>query len=217
MIVTLPPFNMKIFKDRQTAGKLLAEKLHFFNGRGTIVLGIPRGGVVVAAEIAKELKLPLDIIVTRKIPHPDQPELAIGAVDSDGQIIGEVGEYGRIREIVEKELAELKKREEKYRHARRPLAKLIEGKVVILVDDGIATGATTLAAINYLKRHGVRKIMLAVPVASREAVEKMIRELGEFGEVMVLETPENFAAVGQFYQEFQPVEDEEVIQLLANG
>lgn len=206
---------MKIFKDRQTAGKLLAEKLHFFNGRGTIVLGIPRGGVVVAAEIAQELKLPLDIIVTRKIPHPDQPELAIGAVDSDGQVIGEVGKYGGI--IVEKELAELKRREEKYRHARRPLAKLIEGKVVILVDDGIATGATTLAAINYLKRHQAKKIILAVPVASREAVEKMIRELGEFGEVMVLETPENFAAVGQFYQEFQPVEDEEVIQLLANG
>lgn len=212
---------MKIFKDRQSAGKLLAKRLkHYFNDHGTIVLGIPRGGVVVASAVAESLKLPLDIIVTRKIGHPNQPELALGAVDPDGEVVWDqdiVREFGELREvgeIVKNEIEEIKRREREYRHTRPGLAKLVENKVVILVDDGIATGSTTLAAINYLKRHKAKKIILAVPVASREATERIVGELGEFGEMVVLETPEYFQAVGQFYQSFEPVEDEEVVQLL---
>lgn len=195
---------MKLFKDRQSAGKILAKRLkHYFNDHGTIVLGIPRGGVVVAKEVAEELKLPLDIIVTRKIGAPNQPELALGAVDLDGEVIGDVGEFG---EIINRELEELKRRENLYRQGKEPLD--VENKTVILVDDGIATGATTLSAINYLKRHQAKKIILAVPVASREAIEKIVEE------VIVLEIPENFQAVGQFYQNFEEVSDEEVIQYL---
>lgn len=216
---------MKIFKDRQSAGRLLAKRLGHLSsdsprgeaGRGTIVLGIPRGGVVVAKEVARELNLPLDIIVTRKIGAPFQPELALGAVDADGEVIGEVSAFGEIREAVEREIGEIKRREKLYRqnrHERRPLARLVAGKMVILVDDGIATGATTLAAINFLKRHGAKKIILAIPVASEEAVDRVSREIGEMGEVVVLETPEYFQAVGQFYENFPPVEDEQVIQYL---
>lgn len=212
---------MKIFKDRKSAGKLLAKRLQGYRGvQGTIVLGIPRGGVVVAAEIAKQLQLPFDIIVTRKIGHPNQPELALGAVDPDGEVVWDqdiVREFGEVRETVRNEIEEIKRREREYRHARPGLARLMKGKRVILVDDGIATGATTLAAVKYLKRHNAEKVILAVPVASREAVDRIVRELGEFGEVIVLETPQYFRAVGQFYQNFEEVSDEEVIQYLRNG
>ncbi len=198
---------MKIFKDRKAAGSLLAEHLkQYKNQHDVIVLGIPRGGVVVAAEIVKELKLPLDIIVTKKIDHPGQKELAIGAIDPEGEMIGEVGIVG---EIVEKELEEIKRRETLYRQGKEALN--VEGKVVILVDDGIATGATILSAINYLKRHQASKIILVVPVASTEAIDKLSKEVWE---IVVLHTPEDFQAVGQFYHDFLPVSDEEVIQLL---
>lgn len=201
---------MKMFKDRQSAGKLLSNRLkHLFHDRGAIVLGVPRGGVVVAKEVANQLNLPLDILVTRKIGAPFQKELALGAVDPDGEVVGEVGEVG---EIVEQELEELKRRENLYRQGKNPLD--VENKIVILVDDGIATGATTLAAINYLKRHGAKQIILAVPVASQNAIEKMVGELGEVGEVIVLETPADFQSVGQFYQEFGEVTDGEVVQYL---
>lgn len=207
---------MKIFKDRKSAGKLLARHLKQYKGQKNImVLGIPRGGVVVAAEVAESLKLPLDIIVTRKIGHPNQPELAVGAVDEDGEVVDSAREFGEISElmeIVKKEVAEIKRREAVYRQGKKPLD--IAGKTIILVDDGIATGSTTLAAINYLKKHQAKKIILAVPVASQEAVEKVIKQLGEVGEVIVLETPQYFQAVGQFYYQFEPVEDEEVVQLL---
>lgn len=213
---------MKIFKDRQSAGKLLAKRLThlYYHDRDVIVLGIPRGGVVVAAEVAKELKLPLDIIITRKIGAPYQPELALGAVDADGEVVGDVGEVGEIGEIIKREINEIKRREKLYRGEKSSLE--VSGKTVILVDDGIATGATTLAAIRFLKRHKAKKIILAVPVASREAVERVMREIGPASptqrgeEIIVLETPDYFQAVGQFYQEFGEVTDQEVVYLL-NG
>lgn len=219
---------MKIFKDRQAAGKLLAKRLKHLSssppagwvGRGTIVLGIPRGGVVVAAEVAKILNLPLDTLVVRKIGAPFQTELALGAVDPDGEVIWEEQLLNDLRlriedlgDEIQNQWKEVKRREDAYRDGKEPLN--VDGKVVILVDDGIATGATTLSAINFLKRHGAKKIILAVPVASKEAKDKIVGELGEFGEVLVLETPEYFQAVGQFYQEFLPVSDEEVVQLLS--
>ncbi len=210
---------MKIFKDRRSAGKLLAKRLK--SAKADLVLGIPRGGIVVAAELAKELKLPLDVLVTRKIGAPFQIELALGAVDPDGEVVWEnvlLGETGikseQLGEQVKEQWKEVKRREDAYRFARRPLANLVGGKIVILVDDGIATGSTTLSAINYLKRHNAKKIILSVPVASKEAKIRVIREIGEIGEVIILETPEYFQAVGQFYQDFPQITDEEVVQLL---
>lgn len=221
---------MKIFKDRQSAGKLLAKHLAQYQGMDdVIVLGIPRGGVVVAAEVAKELNLPLDIIVTRKIGAPMQPELALGAVDADGEVVWDarmINDLGLkindLEDTVEKEVAEIKRREKEYRHERRlsraksrdPLTRLIEGKIMILVDDGIATGATTLAAVRFLKRHRAQKVILAVPVTSMEARDKLA---GEADELIVLETPEYFQAVGQFYEQFEPVEDQEVVEYLNHG
>ncbi|TSC88073.1 MAG: phosphoribosyltransferase [Microgenomates group bacterium Gr01-1014_7] len=206
---------MKIFKDRQSAGQLLAKRLK--NIHADLVLGIPRGGVVVAAEVAKILKLPLDIIVTRKIGAPMQPELALGAVDPDGECIWEGNLLKDLRlkindlgEIIQNEWKELKRREDLYRGEKPPLKP--EGKIVILVDDGIATGATTLAAINFLKRHKAKEIILAVPVASKESAERLTEQIDE---AMILETPDYFQAVGQFYQSFLPVSDEEVVQFLS--
>lgn len=190
---------MKIFKDRRAAGEILAQ--HLKSIKADMVLGIPRGGVVVAAEVAKKLKIPLDIIVTRKIGAPNQPELALGAIDPDKILTGEGNG-------VEKEWEELERRENLYRGDRTQLE--FNGKTVILVDDGIATGLTTFSAVKYLKRHGA-KIILAVPVASQEAVEKLKKEVDQ---VIALNIPEFMGAVGQFYQQFLPVSDQEVIQLL---
>lgn len=220
---------MKIFKDRKSAGKLLTKHLKEYKSKdNTVVLGIPRGGVVIAAEVAKCLNLPLDIIVTRKIGHPNQPELAVGAVDADGEVVWDqelltqlklkisgacdLAVFENLKLKIEDERDEIKRREEVYRQGRRPLD--VSNKTVILTDDGIATGATILSAINYLIRHQAQKVILAVPVASKEAKNKIIKVLGEFGEVVVLETPLNFGAVGQFYHHFESVADQEVVQLL---
>lgn len=208
---------MKIFKNRTTAGELLANRLK--KNKADLVLGIPRGGVVVAAEVAKELNLPLDIMVTRKIGAPGQEELALGAVDSDGEVVWDFNliddlrlKIDDLRPEIQNQWRELKRREDLYRNGRSPLD--VNGKTAILIDDGIATGSTILAAINFLRRHKVAKIIVAAPVASKEAVARTVGELGEFGEMVVLETPEDFAAVGQFYQQFEAVTDEEVVQLL---
>lgn len=204
---------MKIFKDRKAAGKLLAKHLKQYKlKKNTIVLGIPRGGVVVAAEVAKKLKLPLDIIVTRKIGHPAQPELAIGAVDADGQVIWDNKLLSQLEFKIDDELKEIRRREKEYRQKKEPFQ--VKNKIVILVDDGIATGSTTLAAVNYLKKHQAKKVILAVPVASQEAAEKLSQQADE---LIILETPDYFQAVGQFYQQFEPVEDNEVIKLLKHG
>ena len=141
---------MKIFKDRQSAGKLLATRLK--DVKADLVLGIPRGGVVVAAEVAKKLRLPLDIIVTRKIGAPGQPELALGAIDPDGEAVWEKElleelrfKMGDLGDEVQKQWKELKRREDLYRGDKGELK--IGDKIVILVDDGMATGATVLAAV----------------------------------------------------------------------
>lgn len=191
---------MKIFKDRQAAGKILANRLK--EVKADLVLGIPRGGVVVAKEVATSLNLPLDVVITRKIGAPNQPELALGAVDPDGKVVG------GLKFNIDEELKEIKRRENLYRSGREPLE--VKNKTVLLVDDGIATGLTVLSAIKYLKRHGA-KVILAVPVASQEALEQ-VKETCE--QLIILHTPEYFQAVGQFYQEFEPVSDSEVVQYL---
>lgn len=191
---------MKIFKDRKSAGILLANRLKKI--KADLVLGIPRGGVVVAKEVAKELNLPLDVVITRKIGAPNQPELALGAVDPDGKVVG------GLKFNIDEEMKEIKRRENLYRSGREPLE--VKNKTVLLVDDGIATGATVLSAIKYLKRHGA-KVILAVPVASQEALERVKNDSEQ---IIILHTPEYFQAVGQFYQEFEPVSDSEVVQYL---
>lgn len=205
--------SMKIFKDRIAAGELLANRLR--NTKAYIVLGIPRGGVVVAAELAKDLNLPFDIIVTRKIGAPFQEELALGAVDQDGEVVWDQELLDEVKikpedlkQKIVAEIRELKRREELYRQGRAPLA--LSGKTVILTDDGMATGSTTMAAVRYLKRHGA-KIILAIPVASADALKKVEKEIESS---VILEIPEYFQAVGQFYEQFESVEDEEVVQLL---
>lgn len=203
---------MMIFKDRRSAGELLAKRLkHFSNGRHLIVLGIPRGGVVVASEIAKRLKLPLDIVVTRKIGAPFQKELALGAVDADGEAVWDLDQFqiSNVKDQIENEMEEIKRREELYRQGRQLLS--VEGKTVILVDDGIATGATVLIAARFLKRHKAKEVILAVPVASYEALEKISKEVDK---VEVLYIPEVLGSVGQFYQNFEEISDEKVIELL---
>ena len=211
---------MMIFKNRQAAGSLLAKRLNKFKEKpDTLVLGIPRGGVVVASEVAKKLNLPLDVVVTRKIGAPFQKELALGAVDADGEVVWErelLEDLGikiyDLKEEVQTQKEEIKRREEVYRQGKKPPD--IDGKTVILVDDGIATGATTLSAVRYLKKQQVKKVILAVTVASQESMKRLEKEGIEFE---VLYIPEFLGAVGEAYQDFGQVSDEEVIQLLNHG
>lgn len=209
-----------MFESRQQAGELLAHKLKElgYGGKNTIVLAIPRGGVVTGRVVADRLLCPLDVVITRKIPAPNQPELALGAVGPEGTRVFDVGlveRTGATEEYLKNKIEELKKeikeREKKFRHERGPLLNLIKDKTVILVDDGIATGATIEAAIRFLKTKGPKKIVLSSPVASRDSAETLQTLVDQ---VVVLNIPDEFQAVGQFYKDFQQVSDEEVIRLL---
>ncbi len=205
-----------MFEDRIEGGHLLAQKLLAYKKRkGVIVCGIPRGGVVTAKVLSDELHLPLDIVVTRKIGAPNQEELAIGAIAPEGslildsQLIGEIGiEESYIKKKTEEKSQEVADRLIKFRGKK---AFKVKGKEVLLVDDGIATGATIEAAIKYLRSKNVKKIILASPVAPKDSIFKL-RKLVD--KLVVLKTPFDFHAVGQFYRYFPQVSDEEVIQLL---
>lgn len=208
---------MKIFKDRKSAGQLLAKELK--NTKADLVLAIPRGGVVVGMEIAKALKTPLDILVIRKIGAPGQTELALGAIAPDGEVGWDQDLLEQVHpnrpelaQIIKDEWRELKRREDAYRAGQKELP--LNGKRIILVDDGIATGSTILSAIEFLKRHQVKQIILAIPVASQDSLEKVTRVLNRTGRAIVLEVPDHFQSVGQFYAEFLPVSDSEVVKLL---
>jgi|SRR3989338_10781226 len=199
-----------IFKDRHDAGKKLAEALKKYkNKKDIIVLGIPRGGVEVAFNIAKALKVPLSIIVTKKIGHPFESEFAIGAVSPDSNYIidesykKEAGEE-YIKKTVKEMNAEIKRRYKEYTKGEIPELK---NKVVIVVDDGLATGYTMLAAIKYIKSKSPKKVIAAVPVAAQDSFEK-VKEIAD--EVICLQVPLFFGAVGSFYQNFTQLEDEEV-------
>src|SRR3989344_3395134 len=205
-----------IFKDRQEAGKLLAEKLNKYAGKDTVILAVPRGGVVVAAEVAKRLKVPLDLIIIRKLGAPGNSELAIGANSSGGSLVLDKelisklkisSEY--IKNEHQKQLLEAKRREKVFRFGRKPLK--IFGKTIILIDDGLATGSTIMAAITTIKQKSPKKIILAVPVAPLSTVKRIEPEVDS---LIVLNTPENFYAIGQFYSYFPQVADDEVIGLL---
>ncbi len=181
-----------------------------------LVLGLPRGGVVVALEIALALDLPLDVWVSRKIGAPLNPELAIGAVDSDGELLlddNSVKLYEisdrYIREMTEEQAQEVKRRYERYRGKDKPSD--VKGKTVLVVDDGVATGYTMLAALQSLRRRGAGKIICVVPVASPRIMRKLEQNADA---VECLSTPSYFGAVGEFYRNFSQVSDEEVLECL---
>jgi len=209
-----------MFRDRSEAGQLLATKLASYAGRtDTVVLGLPRGGVPVAFEIAQELHLPLDILLVRKLGVPGQSELAMGAIGPGGI---RVVDHVMIRQlgITEEEIAatireeeeELQRRERFYRNYRPPVA--IRGLNVIVVDDGIATGSSMLAAIQVLRSQQPAKIIVAVPVApphARSEIEALAQEF------VCLRVSEYFPAVGSFYRDFSQVDDQEVCRLLTDS
>ncbi len=205
-----------MFKDRTEAGKILADALSEYRDKNTMVVAIPRGGVVVAYEVAKALNSSIDLIIPRKIGAPAQPELAIGAVTEDGTTIlnQDILRYLEVSDDYVKEEArhqveEIKRRMMKYLGDRpRPS---LEAKVVILVDDGVATGATIRAAIASIRKRKPASIVLAIPVGSPDTIEELRREADE---VICLMTPEPFFAIGQFYKSFEQTSDEEVIQIL---
>ncbi len=208
------------FRDRREAGRVLVEQLgEYAERKDAIVLGLPRGGVPVAFEIARELRLPLDVFVVRKLGVPGYEELAMGAIASGGvRVLNE--EVVRqlphpelaLDRATTKEMRELERREVEYRDGRP--APILRGKTVILVDDGLATGATMRAAVMALRAYGVARCVIAVPVAAPDTCAEL---RGEVDEIRCALTPASFRAVGQFYENFSQTTDEEVRELLARA
>ena len=206
------------FSDRSDAGRRLAKALSKYEDSNTVVLALPRGGVPVAAEVAAALNAPLDLILVRKIGVPVQPELAMGAVvDGAAPIIvrnDEVIELSgttdrEFDEACARELAEIERRRQLYIGERARVE--IAGHVVILIDDGIATGTTTRAALQAIRKRKPKELVLAVPVAPPETIRQLRQEADT---LICLETPENFGAIGYFYRDFRQVSDREVIEIL---
>jgi putative phosphoribosyl transferase len=206
-----------IFSDRQEAGKRLSAALEGFAGRDdVIVLGLPRGGVVVAFEVARALKAPLDVYLVRKLGVPGHEELALGAIASGGVTILNQDvlqavqvTQSEIEMVAEREQAVLERRERLYRGHSEPLE--LSGKTVIVIDDGLATGATMRTAIRSIRDHTPARIIAAVPVAPAETCARLEREAD--GAVCLL-TPEPFYAIGAWYQDFAQTSDDEVVALL---
>ncbi|MFK0224499.1 phosphoribosyltransferase family protein [Streptomyces sp. NPDC090303] len=204
------------FGDRTDAGRQLAARLDHLRGQDVVVLGLPRGGVPVAVEVAEALDAPLDICLVRKLGVPDQPELAMGALGEGGvrvlneRVIRETGVTDRdIAMVEERELAELDQRTRRYRGSRAPVP--LDGRTVVVVDDGLATGATALAACRVVRARGAARIVLAVPVAPRGWTTRLG---GEADETVGVHAPELFFAIGQFYHDFSQTPDAEVVACL---
>ncbi len=205
------------FADRAEAGRQLAQKLASYFGRAdVVVLGIPRGGVIVASEVAQALGAPLDVFVSRKLGVPGQEELAFGALASGGvrvldqDIICELNiPDAPIERISEQVRTEIDRREQAYRDGKPALT--VESKTVVLVDDGIATGSSTLAAIKTLKQMRPARLVLAVPVAPASTCKRLRDDVDD---LVCVHSPERFYAIGQFYENFAQVTDEEVIEVL---
>jgi putative phosphoribosyl transferase len=208
------------FPDRAEAGRFLATKLSKYSGRDdVIVLGLPRGGVPVAYEVARALRVPLDVFIVRKLGVPGFEELAVGAIASGGvRVLNE--DVARalpnadeiIEAVTKQETAEVERREQKYRDGRP--APEIQGKTAILIDDGLATGATMRAAVKALRQRGAAKIVVAVPVGPLDTCKEFEEEADE---VVCASAPEFFQAVGQYYEDFSQTSDDEVRELLARA
>lgn len=200
-----------MFTDRIEAGRLLAEKLKKYQGQAGVILAVPRGGVPVAYAVAKELGLPLDLVLTKKIGHPMNREYAIGAVSLTDSFV--IPHRGVSQFYIDREIKTIRERlKEMYRKFmgdKEPES--LAGKIIIVIDDGIATGNTLMGTINMLRKDRPSKIVIAVPVASESAVQKL-SEVAD--ELVVVSIPEEFYGVGAFYENFEQVSDEEVIYYL---
>jgi len=204
------------FRDRSDAGRQLASRLLPLRGEDVVVLGLPRGGVAVAAEVARALRAPLDVILVRKLGVPSQPELGMGAIgEGDARVINaDVVRYAQvseadIRAVEQRERAELERRIKRFRGDVPP--EPLAGRTAVLVDDGIATGSTARAASQVARAQGAARVVLAVPVAPPSASTTLA---GDVDELVCLETPERFLAIGEWYEDFSQTRDEEVVSLL---
>jgi len=219
---------MRVFRDRQEAGRLLAHRLEKYRaeepaGKGAttgrtyaaVVLGVPRGGVEVAADVARELGLELDVVVAAKVSAPSNPEFAVGAVSADGEVhVNPAAALpaDEVRRLSGPAHAKVTREAALFRAGRGALD--LEDRIAIVVDDGLATGLTALAAIGYLRRLGAERIVLAVPVTPSDTARMLASHVDE---LVVLETPSSFSAVGQFYRSFGQVEDAQVLELLSRA
>ncbi|WP_101476817.1 phosphoribosyltransferase [Candidatus Nitrosotalea bavarica] len=205
-----------IFKDRVDAAQKLAKKLEWIKKENPIILAIPRGGVVTGDVIAKILGLSLDIIVSRKVGAPHNPELAIGAVAHDGsffpnsELINALGiPKNYLDEKIAEQMEDIEHRLVKFR-GRTDYD--IKNRTVVLVDDGIATGATVFVALEWIKKQNPKRVIVAIPIGPRDTIER----LSKMAEVVVLDAPEAFGAVGEFYQSFDQVEDYQVAEIMSS-
>lgn len=203
-----------LFENREEAGRQLAEKLRSYAGKDTVVLGLPRGGVVVAQAISLALKAPLDITVPRKIGAPQNPEWALGAITEDGEHVFEpyiMDFYTSegLEKKIEEEQKEAQRRLSVYRAGKPGLP--LQGKTVLVVDDGIATGATMRAALLSVRKKGAKKVIVAVPVLPQDSVNRFQKEADA---LVYLFAPADFGAVGRFYRFFPQTTDEEVIRIM---
>lgn len=205
------------FADRREAGRVLAERLQLYVGLPVVVLGLPRGGVAVAAEVAQALAAPLDVIVVRKLGVPWQPELAMGAVGEDGvrvlnsDVITQVGvsEQG-FADVEARERQAVADRARRLRGSRTRVP--LQDQTAVIVDDGIATGATAHAACQVARQHGAARVVLAVPVAPVGWIERLH---GAADDYVTVQTPEPFNSVGQWFRDFTAVTDDEVVAMLS--
>ncbi|MDP2744429.1 MAG: phosphoribosyltransferase family protein [Dehalococcoidia bacterium] len=205
------------FADRTEAGRLLADELRELRGQNPVVLGIPRGGVVVARELARALEGEMDIVISRKLLSPGHPELAMGSVSENGRVflnetvLLDLGvDVQDVEREKERQLNEIRRRSEIFRrvYPRVPL----EGRVVIVTDDGVATGATAMVALWAVRQEHPARLVAAMPVGSEDSVVQLAREADE---TVCLRVPPQFYAVGQFYSRFEQLEDEDVLQILS--
>lgn len=208
------------YRNRENAGQDLAKRLKtYVNRPDGVVLALPRGGINVAFEVAKALNLPLDVVVVRKLGVPDQPELAMGAIASGGVRVlnqellhqSHISDE-RVESVAQEEGKELERQERLYRNGRP--AAVLKHKTIILIDDGLATGATMRAAVNAIKEQNPKQIIIAVPVATPSMCQELESEVDE---IICLKTPEPFISVGTWFDDFSQTTDEEVIQLLSRA
>ncbi len=214
--ITVVSYSGEPFKNREEAGRLIAEQLGRLRNKGAIVLGIPRGGIIVAKELATRIRADLDIVLSRKLGTPGQPELAMGSLAEDGTVF--TNEYvvkamGVTKQDIEQEKArQIKEIQRRTQLIRNVLPKSsLKNRIVVVTDDGVATGATMQAALWAVRQENPLSVIVAIPVASDEALNRLSADADE---ILCLRQPPIFYAVGQFYSQFYQVQDEEVIQVL---